>query len=603
MNLSRHQVSLGALSLVLCLALPMGVLGLFAPATTGDQVDNADTILVARVASMQVVADRTNTVLELAVERIVAGAPTRRVVKMTVDGKPAVEVGDLVLAMLELDPTAILGVYHLRKDRYTLQYEVLTPITGMLAQGIGDMPPVPLALVETAIEVRRGLGGDAGHKPLPNDPVAGDGSGDEEGGIPPDANEPNDDIASATQVFVDAPHMLTGMPDVVTGLTLTPGDVDFFSFDGGKLSVLQAETIMPAGVTSVPDTFLGVFDDQANLLAFDDDSGQGKLSRVIVPLEGPGSHFVGVESAPDTDLDFAGDEGTTVGFYDLALELKQASYLSNDVDLILGVSPDGSFIEDLIGFKEIGGQDVLRTGVAADGWGVSYDAITPSGVTSVFGGGGDHLSDPGFTTALSPGSFTIGPFTDSNGFNRMGSATAVNLVPHLLAPRRGVVIRNEYQIGLNQRAVDGSVMVQMVSKARLRDVLYERVMDVDLFGTGPDNFFWKFASDAKVKAFAVGIDEGVGNLTEPVQTESNAVGDMQFALVIEHGDGNASSFNQTVTYPAAFTLVSQFVSEVDAVDSAMQNLNTLGMETWVIAVDRDPDTMLYSAFGAGLADP
>ncbi|MFT7464506.1 MAG: hypothetical protein ACI9EF_002862, partial [Pseudohongiellaceae bacterium] len=74
MSVTRQRISLGALALVLCLAFPMGVLSLFSPATTGDQVDAAHSILVARVEAMQVLPLDNRTVLELEVDHVVAGA-------------------------------------------------------------------------------------------------------------------------------------------------------------------------------------------------------------------------------------------------------------------------------------------------------------------------------------------------------------------------------------------------------------------------------------------------------------------------------------------------------------------------------------------------
>ena len=57
MNASRHRVSLGAVALLLCLALPSGLLSLLAESTTGEQVDRADLVIAGRVASLQDIAD------------------------------------------------------------------------------------------------------------------------------------------------------------------------------------------------------------------------------------------------------------------------------------------------------------------------------------------------------------------------------------------------------------------------------------------------------------------------------------------------------------------------------------------------------------------
>ena len=94
------------------------------------------------------------------------------------------------------------------------------------------------------------------------------------------------------------------------------------------------------------------------------------------------------------------------------------------------------------------------------------------------------------------------------------------------------------------------------------------------------------------------FDPGKGGPALP----DGAVGDYQMALVIDHGDvAGDSGFQETITYPAAFTLVSGFASETAAKDAAVAELEAEGMTTWVVAVDQDPASGLYTAFGAGLA--
>ncbi|MCB9896501.1 MAG: hypothetical protein H6825_00730 [Planctomycetes bacterium] len=604
MNVSRHQVSLGALALVLCLALPMGVLSLFSPATTGDQIDGADAIFVARVKSQQVVTDSgLQTVIELAVEKRVSGDTLPAVVTLTIDGRPAVDVGDLVIAMVGFGPDEVLGFYHLQKDPRTLQYDVVTPLTGLYSLGVSDLPPVPWALFEKVIHVRRGEASiDTLDGYLPGDEGGDQGTdgGDVNELIGPDGYEPNDDLASATPVFPGPPKVVTGNPLLVTGLSLTQGDVDFFGFDGPGLTILHAETQFPEGVTGNDlDSLMGLFDaSNGDLLAVDDDSGKGKLSRLTIPLEFTGPYAVGVESAPDTNLDFAGDEGTTTGEYTLSLELEKASYLSNQSDRIAGVSPDGTFIEDFVGFKKVGGIDVLRVGVPADGWGVRFDVQSPKGVTSVFGGAGDQLDDPGFDTEPQQLSFELGPFVDSNGFNRSGFAKSIVLIPNSVVDREGLLVRTQYSVSKNQSVIRGYLILQGASRARLENISYQRVMDVDLFGTGADTFYWSSPTGKTVRSFPVDTNTVVGEVTDPATTTGIVTGDMQFAFTVDRGD--AIGFEDLRAYPMAFSLVTDFVSKDDAVQSVVQNLKVEDIETWVVAVDQDPDTGLYSAFGAGL---
>lgn len=618
MNVSRHQVSLGALAVVLSLAFPMGVLSLLSPATTGDQVDAADTVAVVTVEAMQVLPDTDQTVLELKVERNVAGARLTGQLNLVVDGRPPIEVGDRVLAMLSNGPDALLGSYIIEKNPTTLQYEIVTPITGMWSQGVGDWPPVALSLVETAVKVRLGLIDPA---MLAQGQSAGEDLATAEAteGVPvdPDSYEPNNTLGTASVVILDPPKLITGMPLCITGLTLTAGDADFLAFTAPALSILHAETRLPEGVTSVNmdlDTLMGLFDQgTGDLLAYDDDSGEGLMSRFAAPIPTDGTYAVAVESAPDTDLDFSGDEGLTTGAYELKLELERASFLTNFTELVVGVSPDGTFIEDYIGFREVGGPDVLLAGAATDGWGMSYQALIPGGLTSVVQGAGDHQGDPGFNAGLPliPGSFTLGPFVDSQGFNRAGFAKSSSLVPYQLMPRRGVIVTTEYTLGLNQNVLNGTVELKAATTARVLDLMFSRLMDVDLFGTADpgstsdDHFFWHFDPQAAVKAFAVPAGENVSTYTEPSQGDDDVTGDYQVALIIDNGDvGGGGGMQETMTYSVSFTLISNFLSEEGARQAAVDDLTAAGIESWVVVVDEDPASPgLFTAFGAGLAGP
>lgn len=629
MNVSRNQVSLGALALVLSLAFPMGVLSLLSPATTGDQVDAADTIAVASVDAMQVLPDSGRTVLELGFVRYIAGSRRGTSQNLVVTGRPAVEVGDQVLVLLADGPEALLGTYLVQKNQVTREYEVATPITGMWTEGIGELPPVTLSILETAIKVRRGVLDPAALTqalalaPSPADAgLPTDGSeilALTEGGpsVPPDSFEPNDTLAAATAVVLDPPKLITGTPIAITGLTLTAGDVDFFAFNGAALSILHAETVLPEDVTGVNldlDTILGLFDaNSGDLLDWDDDSGEGALSRLISPIPSDGVYAVAVESAPDTTLDFGVGEGETEGAYELRLELERASFLTNFTELVVGVSPDGTFIEDFIGFREVDGPDVLLAGAATDGWGLTYDALIPGGLTSVNQGAGGHPGDPGFDDGLPviPGSFVLGPFVDGGGFNRAGFARSSSLVPYQLLPRRGVLVTTEYTLGLDDTVLNGTIELKSATTSRVLDLVFTRLMDVDLFGsadpgsTSDDHFFWHFDPAGVVKAFAAPAGENVNSITEPAQGDDDDTGDFQVALVIENGDiGGGGGVQGTEIYGAAFTLVSGLLSEAQARQLAEDNLVESGAETWVIAVDQDPSTPgLFTAFGAGLRGP
>lgn len=401
--------------------------------------------------------------------------------------------------------------------------------------------------------------------------------------------------------MLSLPHPITGLPTAVTGL-LVPGDVDFFGFDAPVLSLLHAETRFPAGLTGLPpDTIMGLFDaTSGQLLASDDDGGAGTLSRFVVPIEASGPYAVAVEGAPDANLDFTGDDGQQTGAYELILELEAASYISNLLDIIVGVSEDGTFIEDEVGYRKTGSLDVLLDGVPGDGWGLSYGARLPSGVSNVFGGAGDLLVDPGFTAPVTRSVFAIRPF----GANRVGEAESQTLLPYIADTDQGVTLGLTYQVALNQSVVNGVIDLGVHANDRLVELVFRRLLDVDLFGVGPDTFYWQFDPNDAWQVFPVEVTDALLDVVPPASGSGQVLGDRQVAMVIKAGNIPAASSQNPVhlRYPMAFTLVSEFGTEVEAAQAAFQNLTASDVTTWTIAVDVDPDTGLYLAFGVGLGD-
>lgn len=150
------------IAVILCIALPVAVLIWSADPATNEQIDAAETILVGRVAALEL--NDHATVLTFDVDEVVVGArvPQRFVMTMT-DG-PRLDVGDRVLAFVDRDPPTILGAYRLMRPRPGADWHVVTPVTGMAGYGIvggGLDDPVPLALLLDAIRERRGLGARA----------------------------------------------------------------------------------------------------------------------------------------------------------------------------------------------------------------------------------------------------------------------------------------------------------------------------------------------------------------------------------------------------------------------------------------------------------
>ncbi|MED5330612.1 MAG: hypothetical protein VX916_04920 [Planctomycetota bacterium] len=601
--MNQHRISIGVLALIVCLALPTGILSMLARQTTGSEIDRASAIMVARIQSVQELRGVEGSLIAYRVEETLfgRGSGSRRLQTIRAPGRPTVGVGDDVLFLLADGQRELVGTYLLKKHDRTLDYEIAEPVTGLWAQRIPeDRRNVPLPVFQLAVLARKGL-------------LRERSTGDETyAGSVSDPYEPNDNLGEATPVALDPPHLVTGMPTEVTGLTLTENDVDFFSFTGSGWGLLHAEThgvTVPEGVTSpqTPDTLMGLFDGMTGeLLAHDDDSGSGTLSKLVFPVEIPSTYAVAVESAPDTDLDFSGDEGTTTGSYSLSLELELGSYISNAVypGLSAGVSSDGSFIEDLLGIKETGAEDVLLSGVAADGWALQFDVagMGPRGTSHIYGGGGEQLTDPGFTSPLVPVYFKLGPLVGSAGMTRQGEAEIENIVAFSTDPLMGVSVFMEYELHRASRTIEGEITFDPTTQtADLSNALFTRVMDVDLFGRGDDTFWWTYDPASPVRAFPADTTVHVGNLTPPASSSGSMTGDLQAALVIRLGSDDGRGGNEP-EYKTAFSLESGLGTELEALRMVQGNLRAAGCTALVVATDQDPVTREWTAFGAGLGE-
>ena len=85
----------------------------------------------------------------------------------------------------------------------------------------------------------------------------------------------------------------------------TPDDLDFFKFRAKAGQILMVETL-----TGRLDTLVGLFDSAGNLLAIDDDSGDGVLSRLAIIAPADGDYIVGVTQWPDFGFTGAGSGQT-----------------------------------------------------------------------------------------------------------------------------------------------------------------------------------------------------------------------------------------------------------------------------------------------------
>jgi hypothetical protein len=100
----------------------------------------------------------------------------------------------------------------------------------------------------------------------------------------------------------------------------TANDLDFFKFKAKAGQILMVETL-----TGRLDTLVGLFDAAGNLLAIDDDSGDGTLSRLAILAPADGDYIVGVTQWPDFGFTGAGSGQT--GRYVLGVQALSGTLL------------------------------------------------------------------------------------------------------------------------------------------------------------------------------------------------------------------------------------------------------------------------------------
>jgi len=116
--------------------------------------------------------------------------------------------------------------------------------------------------------------------------------------------EPNDTLARARRITLP----FSSIPIARFTEIGKPGDVDFFRFTGQAGDIITAEIL-----SGRIDTVMGLFNrTTGQLLAFDDDSGAGVLSKIVFTLPADGEYAIAVSTFPDDD--FAGI-GTETGRY------------------------------------------------------------------------------------------------------------------------------------------------------------------------------------------------------------------------------------------------------------------------------------------------
>lgn len=241
--------------------------------------------------------------------------------------------------------------------------------------------------------------------------------------------EPNDSISDATEI--DPPF---NSGDVFTAITPIGGDVDYF-----KVTAEAGQTLVAEVLTGCLDSVLGIFDAAGNLLASDDDSGAGLLSRIVFEVPADGMFFIAVSAFPDFDFD---GDGASGGRYTLDVIL---------IDGILLDLGDDDFEEVDLGFTfPFQGVDYTSAFVGSNGY-VTFG----SGDTDFSESVAEFLNDQpriaGLWDDLSPNNAGLVLLTRD-----AGSAT----VSFIGVPEFVVTGSNTFSITMN---ADGSVVLDYVS--------------------------------------------------------------------------------------------------------------------------------------------
>jgi hypothetical protein len=121
--------------------------------------------------------------------------------------------------------------------------------------------------------------------------------------------EPNNTLKKARQIALP---FSSANPWKFTEIAPAGADVDFYYFQASAGDALVAEI-----VSGALDTVMVLMDARGNIIAQDDDSGTGTLSKIETFLPRSGKYYIGISTNPDTD--FTGD-GQGTGRYVLNID-------------------------------------------------------------------------------------------------------------------------------------------------------------------------------------------------------------------------------------------------------------------------------------------
>lgn len=114
-----------------------------------------------------------------------------------------------------------------------------------------------------------------------------------------DTTEPNGTLAKATKITLPYSSV-----DRYTAIEPIGDDVDFFEVSLNDGTTLTAELVGGAF-----DSVMGLFNAAGVLVAADDDSGAGLLSKISYPVTTGGTYYIAVSAFPDFDFTGAGASG------------------------------------------------------------------------------------------------------------------------------------------------------------------------------------------------------------------------------------------------------------------------------------------------------
>lgn len=140
--------------------------------------------------------------------------------------------------------------------------------------------------------------------------------------------EPNNSCAAAQSV---------GSSSFTADGTIDVADVDYYRFTATPGTTLQVDLKgSPSGVGTISDTVVGLYDSSCTQISYDDDSGAGTESLLLVTV--PGDGVVTIAAAGFPDFSFNGGNSAT-GTYQLTVGESHTAIISGKISDALTKAP------------------------------------------------------------------------------------------------------------------------------------------------------------------------------------------------------------------------------------------------------------------------